>query len=592
MKRILSVFLSLFLLTAVLTGCPAREDPTDDPTEGAGTQEQTQASTQEATQKPTTAAPAIPDVTFRLDELPEIGDYVSDEQISYFFPDGPTETLIPRPDYGRLVPYYGAPFRLETDFPGALPGEPAYYEAYLGFAAADGRIVTSPYLPGGDLLETVDLGDGVGWYLFGRYPRDGGDWVCERTVIALDGSWQLHREGYGYTVDLSLFGAPYLLDFDPDTKTCGMYDPATGALVRDLSFLTQNLPQSYEPPKPIWADDAAVLLAMPAAVGGDGPGGGDTVTAYDTQGRELYQMKVARWDVTPVAGSVLRQRLGNGSVRLLEAHGKTPSDRVYHGAFYSAEAELILCPYGEEGEFGVEYFTPRGEQADPAENVWTWDAWSDLMGDDRNVNWTDSLFIPESGSRVCRDFWGGAVEFPIPSPQLSGVLNCGYGADFPVFYVCAANGRRLLCARDGSLLAEIRMPALRGQYDKYGMGSLAVVGDAALVFTKEGELYFYDLTTGTETRVDTAAISSWNPHKEILRLDFSRLAPVGVCCTVSYGTETLDFTFSPTDGRILPHRILLSSETAGYLRVATGGVSCLYAPDGALLYRARNGSLS
>ncbi len=597
MKRILSVFLSLFLLTAVLTGCPAREDPTGDPTEGAGTQEQTQASTQEATQEPTTAAPVIPDVTFRLDELPEIGEYVPDGKISYFFPDGPTDALIPRPDYGRLVPYYGAPVLLETDFPGALPGEASYYEAFLGFAATDGRIVTSPYLLEGTLRETVDLGDGVGWYLFGTIPKDGGDWVRERTVIALDGSWQFYREGYGYTIDLSPFGAPYLLDLDFDTRTCGMYDPATGKVVRDCSFFLRDMAQSYEPPKPVWADESVLLVTVRAVPGPDGSSvryesDNDTVTAFDMQGRELYQLDNGFWGVRPLAGSILKHEIRNEGFRLVEAHGKKISDRVYLDAFYCEREDLIMCPRGDENDFAVDYFTPQGEQVYPAENCWTWQTWSALLTEYGDVNWNGCLFLSYGGNVVFRDLYGRPAELPVPAAKAYSVWNrSGYGLE-QLIYLCASDGRHMLCAADGTVLTEIRKPASGEESNVDGQGSIWPDDGAAMVLTADGELYFYDLATGAETRVDTAALRDWDPGMEIRNLFLDRVGQVGVCCTVYGDDKLLDFTFSPTDGRVLPDKVRLSSETAGYLRVATGGVSCLYAPDGTLLYRARNGALA
>ena len=99
MKRMLSAILVLCLLAAVLTGCPLQKES------GVGEIKVPWGNGDSSQGEPAN----IPNdgSAFMLDHLPEIGDFVSDEKISCFFPDGPAKAFTPRSDYGRLVPDLG-----------------------------------------------------------------------------------------------------------------------------------------------------------------------------------------------------------------------------------------------------------------------------------------------------------------------------------------------------------------------------------------------------------------------------------------------------------------------------------------------------
>ena len=143
MKRIVCLLLACCIVLS-LWGC-GNESPEN--------------TTAPSTTEPSTEPVAVTDpepAVFSLKKLPEIGDYVSDEKVAYFFPDGAHETFEPRDDYGEIVPYYGhtsvfreVPRYEQTGEDGKkytieVENRALVYENGVGLMTRDGKIICKP----------------------------------------------------------------------------------------------------------------------------------------------------------------------------------------------------------------------------------------------------------------------------------------------------------------------------------------------------------------------------------------------------------------------------------------------------------------
>lgn len=114
---------------------------------------------------------------FILDELPDIGKYKSADSPRMF--DKYVDNLIPRSDYGELVPYLGSVVQYETS-----EVEDVYISemicGYYGLCTVDGVIVTDPVY---DSIEYCD-----GYYLLEKNHRGDDTETSETFLIPKDGS--------------------------------------------------------------------------------------------------------------------------------------------------------------------------------------------------------------------------------------------------------------------------------------------------------------------------------------------------------------------------------------------------------------------
>ena len=112
-----------------------------------------------------------------LDELPDIGKYKSADSPRMF--DKYVDNLIPRSDYGELVPYLGSVVQYET-----AEVEDVYMSemirGYYGLCTVDGVIVTDPVY---DSIEYCD-----GYYLLGKNHSGDDTETSETFLIPKDGS--------------------------------------------------------------------------------------------------------------------------------------------------------------------------------------------------------------------------------------------------------------------------------------------------------------------------------------------------------------------------------------------------------------------
>ena len=114
---------------------------------------------------------------FTLDELPDIGKYKSADSPRMF--DEYVDNLIPRSDYGELVPYLGSVAQYES-----VEDEDAYVSGmirgYYGLCTVDGVIVTDP------VYASIEYCDG--YYLLEKTLRDEDIYLSDYSVIPKDGS--------------------------------------------------------------------------------------------------------------------------------------------------------------------------------------------------------------------------------------------------------------------------------------------------------------------------------------------------------------------------------------------------------------------
>ena len=128
------------------------------------------------TQQPT-SSPEPTTWGFMLDELPDIGKYKSADSPRMF--DKYVDNLIPRSDYGELMPYLGSVVQYET-----AEVEDVYMSemirGYYGLCTVDGVIVTDPVY---DSIEYCD-----GYYLLGKNHSGDDTETSETFLIPKDGS--------------------------------------------------------------------------------------------------------------------------------------------------------------------------------------------------------------------------------------------------------------------------------------------------------------------------------------------------------------------------------------------------------------------
>ena len=112
-----------------------------------------------------------------LDELPDIGKYKSADSPRMF--DKYVDNLIPRSDYGELMPYLGSVVQYEN-----VKGEDEYMSemirGYYGLCTVDGVIVTDPVY---DSIEYFD-----GYYLLEKCYRKDDLFLADYFLIPKDGS--------------------------------------------------------------------------------------------------------------------------------------------------------------------------------------------------------------------------------------------------------------------------------------------------------------------------------------------------------------------------------------------------------------------
>ena len=609
MKRMLSAILVLCLLTAVLAGCPLQKDPgVGDVLVPWGNQEPSQGS-----ETPSQGEPeSIPNdgSAFMLERLPEIGDFVSDEKIDCFFPDGPAKTFTPRSDYGRLVPYLGGAIFAETqkyyEYTNPETGETERYEnfdyssrytAMTGLATEDGKIVTAPIF--GSLQRVTDCGNGIGWYTFSK----GGDEWFEGegpcTIVALDGSWSVTREGYGRTISLVPFGLNRFLCADADTGTCYAYDAATGQKVGDFSVVMRGKDPSYYnyPDGVLYADEAGVLfhgrLMYGAAQYFETYTGEDYYyTMLDWNGQELDSFLSDAY-LNRVAGRVFRSDFYD-EIFLHDEHGGPIAQESFLDVFYCEAEDLILCPMGSSQYFRMYYLTPQGEFVEPPENAWTWNAWS-FLNDSFGKGWNGVLFEGTDGGRSCRNFWGEKVALPVPDNEIDALQHLYYTTQDGALFIHTTGDRDYICEKNGALLAEVRKPKVSHEfsYDSY---AITAGETGAAVLTAEGELYYYDFAAGTEILLQTESISQFRRYKNAPEMWI--MAAGGGSAVIGFSFyDNNDYTqltvqFSTGDGAVLNRNVRVATATDGWLSVADDAGSRLYRPDGSVAYRGRSGAWS
>lgn len=126
---------------------------------------------------------------FMLERLPDIGEYTDKNEIFGRWYADKTDRLIPRGDYGELIPFLASTkdFRFPSDE--LIPDDDAYIEVMCkyGLATADGKIVVDAVL---DYIQYYKLDNGKGIFcMTSQHSAADGTEQPEGFIAASDGSW-------------------------------------------------------------------------------------------------------------------------------------------------------------------------------------------------------------------------------------------------------------------------------------------------------------------------------------------------------------------------------------------------------------------
>ena len=102
-----------------------------------------------------------------------------------FYESGATDGFTASDEYGSVLPYTGSLTEYESG------GDIVYY----GFMTGDGKIITAPIY---GYMSCIERNNGEFCYLAARKTTEGGLFAPD--VVASDGSWALHYDGYDTTV--------------------------------------------------------------------------------------------------------------------------------------------------------------------------------------------------------------------------------------------------------------------------------------------------------------------------------------------------------------------------------------------------------
>ena len=609
MKRICSALLVLCLLLP-LAGCV--------PSSSDGTPEGRTAPVSEPHPSPEdkTGTPGSP--VFRLDSLPDVGAFVSDEKISYFFPEGPADAFTPRSDYGRLVLYAGEPVLVRSkvyfEYEDPVTGEPVRqrqdfkdeeYITNIGLAAADGRIVTAPLWR--TCLSVVDLGGGKGYYLLARPSDDAfmDVYYSERDFVAFDGSWALHFDAPGASVIPDADGVDWFIVEDSVSRTAFLYSGLTGERLGDFSPVMPAPDAEYpEFDRPVYADGDLLILRGRAETDETGAPAGyrqdrnsDACTAFSVTGEALYELTCRRH----VGGRVLQQNENDEVFYLADLRGEKQSETLYDCAVYDPARDLILAHRADKEAFGMDYFTGEGERVFPPEDAWTEKTWNALP-DVYFRGWQNGVFAATDEQRAY-DLFGRPIALPDSDEPLTvlSFLTLNYQTERYVLLALDGDGQYYLVTPDASLFLPVCPPKAYKKYDaSSSVAGTETDGRACVVLLGEDDaLYLYDLDTGSETRLaaDGAVAELSASENRYLWLTAAGQAFVVLYVHAwdqEWNTRYRDVSvlISVADGSVKCRNVRASFASGGCFAVADDSASYLYGPDGALLYKERFGGVA
>ena len=489
MKRTAAVFLavSLFLLAACRSGPSGPAAPGDTP-------------------------------AFSLSSLPEIGDFVPDTAPpKNFFPEGPADEFTPRDDYGTLVPYIAEAAYLRspryTSWTDPETGETEtwplqdreeQYNAVWGLAAADGRAVTKGIFSS---VQAYEYEDGRGFYLLYALREEeetyAGDAVYTPAILTDEaGSWAVSLRGCAYALPFFRFGLPLILTVDGETNAAVVYG-LNGEAKADLSRFVVNRYGYPDFPGVLFADETCILLRGYT----EESGSSYTVTAVDWNGRTLSAFTSddpQTWYCGGRALIVKNQEQGYGLVRFSGAR-LTEDYYVYIG-YSDALGGFVGRRRAGAGKTEIQYFDETGAETE-VKNAWT-DSSVYLVHEDHAV--TDEngkllLFLDSAYERAAYDLWGGRLPLPAEGEAVGSLAWIENRAENggtekapdeetpPGFiYIRTADGRDLLCAANGGLLAEIEAPFYRKtEYQRYPEISVTAQNGRVYVVAAAGDLIVY-----------------------------------------------------------------------------------------------------
>ena len=592
MKSALSLLLCLLLLTAALfslAGCGDNAVPetpteplTDMPTET----------------QPVTAAPQSGgQAEFHLDELPDIGEYASDEKVQYFFEDGPRDTFEPRTDYGRVIPYIARAKYYTTpkfySYVDEETGETVTYEnewsesmifSDYGLMTADGRIITKGLW---NSVTVQTFPDGSGYImLICEDPARDGEGTTE--YIGLDGSWKLTAEEFEY-YGWGLHTQPYLYLFENDKLL--IYNTA-GQKITELRDESTNEYRSIYDFQLLYEDEEKLIFNNSFYPGYDGPEK-NVVTTVSHTGKVLHRFETTG-GVRNFGGSVLFLRKNyEAPYTPVDPDGKPLNDKTFTNVFFSEKLQLYLAIQGHEALYYDAGFNP----VQVKDTAWQQsfllspDNYSAYEGPQQTV-------LTRWDGNVAYDFYGGTVKYPAEQNEISQ-LETVYDNEGKTEYMYAylKDGRVLLCTVDGTLIAETPKDQEKAAKSELSTTARSVSNGTLFYITSDHELHAVDIQTGEEHSVHLDFLDEADKRvkKAENRYTYVPQGDINTAFIHDYMnwndySETYEnaAVYSPT-GRIRTIKNVISAARFdGYWSVYANSGCYVYAPDGKLLIKMNN----
>lgn len=302
-----------------------------------------------ATTAPSTEPVAVTEpepAVFSLKKLPEIGDYVSDEKVAYFFPDGAQEAFEPRDDYGEIVPYcplterffaidwsYEDPETGEVYSGSTEKSEEGYFEKY-GFSTTDGKIITE-----GIYEDVVEVRAESGERIYVAFPKQTYEMCGEMDIIGADGSWMLRFDSQVDFRNMEYRVWTYTPMFIISAEDQDQIFDFNGHLVRDVSWVQKG---SFVLPEIHYIDEDQILVEEEIP---DGEYSKEAIRLYDKDNKLLSTFPEETTnikDVTP-EGIVIASS-EDETYRLLDLSGNPLNKTTYYEVVYDKQN---ACFYAE-----------------------------------------------------------------------------------------------------------------------------------------------------------------------------------------------------------------------------------------------------
>ena len=595
MKKILCIILSALTLIAA-AGCQKAPEasPTDPaaPVENAGTP------------------------VFQLDELPEIGGFADEQQVRYFFEDGPHDTFEPREDYGGVIPYiagyrtYSTPeFYTYTD---EETGETITEESpwvdssnytKYGLMTADGRIITSGIW---DLANGYGGKNGFGFIELSSFfndPEEYGDQNFN-TLVSADGKWMITDNDIESVMMLSDDPAYFYVEH---TDRFDIYDESFNRCVSVPVVQKDEEKDGYTTTYITEADEKSFYVRYDEVYYNlftEVDNSKYTCIQMDWTGKELWRFE-APHDFY-LYGDHICIYGDENEVYLYDKNGDPLDSTGYSDVYFNKKDRLYLTVRHENGSAKIEYRDMNWAKVTPEETGWTEYLTQQLEAYDLhplNDGCDGFSGYNESFADKIIDFYGRKIQ-PETEREITGLRVERDYMDTGVYLICeTADGAQLLCSLDGKPLTATAQPeGASPQQIRYS----SIINGYFIYQTAEKDLYLFNIETGEEERIHPKRMDTYKPADDPSRTSdnesFSAETPE-ICevynNAVILRTDSIyaeDDAYIPPVYTLCPHAnakfteqtVLDYREFSGYIATVSATDYRVYAPDGTLLLKMRN----